>query len=325
MKENLKLNLNNIKEMFNNKPSIMREAENGRYHPIWILQVLIFILVFVITQIVSSIPLVFLILTNKGLTENDLALPMLFLTIFTALLVIVYCRFIERRSIRSMGLVKEKIRSDYLVGILVGFVMFSACVIIAYMAGTLEFNGYVLGNGIGILVLFFIGFIIQGAEEEVMMRGYVMMSMGARYSVLTAVITNSVLFAALHLGNNGVTKLAFINLVLYGAFASVYTLKMDSLWGICAIHTVWNFAQGNIYGISVSGLDMTTSIFSFGLTKEGALINGGTFGLEGGLAVTIVLIISIIIVSMLKGRNISMNGKNIIKEQEEITSGIVAE
>ena len=319
------MNFNNIKEMFSKKPSIIREAENGRYHPIWILQVLIFILIFVITQIVSSIPLVVMMLYNRGLTQNDLVLPALFSTIFTALLVIVYCRFIERRSLRSMGLVKEKIRSDYLIGILVGFVMFSSCVIIAFMAGTLEFNGYVLGNGLGVLILFFMGFIIQGAEEEIMLRGYVMVSMAARYSVLTAVITNSVLFAALHLGNPGVTKLAFLNLVLYGAFASVYTLKMDSLWGICAIHTVWNFAQGNIYGISVSGLDMTTSIFSFGLTKEGALINGGSFGLEGGLAVTIVLIISIASGSMLKGRNISMNGKNFNKEQEEITSGIVAE
>ena len=319
------MNFYNIKEMFSKKPSIIREAENGKYHPIWILQVLIFILIFVITQIVSSIPLVVMILYNRGLTQNDLVLPALFSTIFTAGLVIVYCRFIERRSLRSMGFVKEKIRSDYLIGVLVGFVMFSSCVIIAFMAGTLEFNGYVLGNGLGILLLFFMGFIIQGAEEEIMMRGYVMVSMGARYSVLTAVITNSVLFAALHLGNPGVTKLAFLNLVLYGAFASVYTLKMDSLWGICAIHTVWNFAQGNIYGISVSGLDMTTSIFSFGLIKEGALINGGSFGLEGGLAVTIVLFISIIIVSMLKGRNISTNDKNFNKEQEEITSGVVAE
>ena len=335
----MEFNFNNVLDLFSRKPSIIKEAEKARFHPNWFLQMLIFVAVFFVTQVAAIIPLIGYMIydafsgTMNGIItqgnqaeylatmQDKLTLPMLFCTAITAGIVIVYCRFIERRSLKSMGFVKEKRKNDYLFGLLVGFSMFSLCVAIAFLAGTLKFNGYVLGNGFGLLMLFVIGFMIQGAEEEIMMRGYVMVSMGARYSILLAIISNSVLFAALHLGNQGITMLAFSNLVLYGIFASVYTLKMDSLWGICAIHSAWNFAQGNLYGISVSGLDLKTSVFSFGLTEKGSLINGGSFGLEGGLAVTLVLIGAIILTAMSKGRNHIDN----INGREEITSGKIAE
>lgn len=335
----MEFNFSNVLDMLNRKPQIVKEAEKGRFHPNWVLQMLIFVVVFFVTQVASSLPLVGYMIydavsgaMNGIITQGNqadylakmqdkLTLPMLFCTAITAGLVIFYCRFIEARSLKSMGFVREKRKNDYLIGLLVGFAMFSACVAIAFLAGTLKFNGYVLGNGFGLLLLFVIGFMIQGAEEEIMMRGYVMVSMGARYSILLAIISNSVLFAALHLGNQGITILAFLNLVLYGIFASVYTLKMDSLWGICAIHSAWNFAQGNIYGISVSGLNLKTSIFSFGLVEKGSLINGGSFGMEGGLAVTLVLLVAIILAAMSKGRNKVVN----LDGQEEITSGKIAE
>ncbi|HZK27488.1 MAG TPA: hypothetical protein VFD00_08125 [Thermoclostridium sp.] len=69
---------------------------------------------------------------------------------------------------------------------------------------------------------------------------------------------------------------------------------------------MWNFAQGNIFGISVSGMDMMASVFSFAPTNEGELINGGTFGLEGGLAVTIVLILATIAVLLVKVRPVTL-------------------
>lgn len=69
---------------------------------------------------------------------------------------------------------------------------------------------------------------------------------------------------------------------------------------------MWNFAQGNIFGISVSGMDMMGSVFSFAPTNEGELINGGTFGLEGGLAVTIVLILATIAVLLVKVKPVTL-------------------
>jgi membrane protease YdiL (CAAX protease family) len=310
-------------EVFRVKPQIVLEAQKARFQPIFILQVLMFISIFIITQIASSIPMaigiIIKVLSNcsngsfdpqnpasitGGLSklESTMALPMLFSTIIATVLVIVYCRFIEKRSLYSMGFVKNKAVKDYLLGLLIGLVMFSACVLISALTGTLTYNGVILGNGIGLLFAFFIGFIFQGMNEEVMLRGYFMISAATKAPLLVAVMANSIIFALLHILNSNIAPLALINLVLFGLFASVYTLKANSIWGICAFHSIWNFAQGNIFGIPVSGLSLNASVFSFKPTDSGTLFNGGGFGLEGGLAVTIVLVVSIIITMTVKGR-----------------------
>jgi membrane protease YdiL (CAAX protease family) len=83
---------------------------------------------------------------------------------------------------------------------------------------------------------------------------------------------------------------------------AVYLLKRGNIWGAGAIHSMWNFTQGNIFGIQVSGIDKLPSIFAFDASQSGELINGGAFGLEGGLAVTIVLALAIIIALLLKSK-----------------------
>ena len=80
-----------------------------------------------------------------------------------------------------------------------------------------------------------------------------------------------------------------MNLTLFGVFASVYFIKSGNIWGVGALHSIWNLAQGNIYGIRVSGIVTECSVFASAPSEGGFLLNGA-FGLEGGLAVTIVLL-----------------------------------
>ena len=65
-----------------------------------------------------------------------------------------------------------------------------------------------------------------------------------------------------------------------------------------AIHSMWNFAQGNLFGIPVSGLVGSPSplVTEMGEGKWQTLVNGGSFGLEGGLAVTAVLAVACVTV-----------------------------
>lgn len=121
-----------------------------------------------------------------------------------------------------------------------------------------------------------------------------MISLSNRTSLIIAIIINSVMFSLLHLLNPGITLLAIINIILFGVFASIYVLRTNNIWGACAIHSIWNFLQGNFYGFEVSGINTNNSILSFTALENGSLINGGIFGMEGGLAVTLVLIIFIV-------------------------------
>ena len=162
------------------------------------------------------------------------------------------------------------------------------------ITGSLRFDGLSSTFSLGIFVLFGLGYMIQGMAEEVLCRGYFLVSIGRRYPMWAAVMLNSLFFAALHLGNAGISPLAFVNLTLFGIFASVYFIKRGSLWGIGAFHSIWNFVQGNFYGIKVSGLTTSCTILESVSVEGRELINGGAFGLEGGLAVTLVLVAGIL-------------------------------
>ncbi|NLX64841.1 MAG: CPBP family intramembrane metalloprotease [Clostridiaceae bacterium] len=321
----------------NERPSIVMEAQKAKFKPHFIIQVIIFIIVFLVIQAAMAIPLlaycfVYLITSGSGgITVNDpgdlrfflarfqneLILPSLFCTVLMTMLTIFYCRAVEKRSLYSMGFVRKKAFSDYLIGGGIGLLMIFTALLIAFLCGTITYEGFVLGDGIGLLLLFLLGFIIQGMSEEVLLRGYFMISVASRNSVLLAVISNSVLFALLHIFNNGIAVIPMINLTLFGIFASLYTLKTDSIWGICALHTTWNFVQGNVFGIKVSGIDTKVSLFAFKLKDVGTFINGGSFGLEGGLAVTLVLTMGILILLSLEGRKPGIKPENNLRDRYE--------
>lgn len=207
-----------------------------------------------------------------------------------------YMRWIEKRSLLSAGFTRNATLKRYLAGLGWGTLMMLAAAGIACAFGGLRFAGF--GQGIDWLLwlLIFIGFLIQGMSEEVMCRGFLMVSAANRAPLWIGVALNSVLFAALHLFNQGVTLLSVLNLILYALFASFYFLRTDSIWGIGALHAAWNFVQGCVLGVGVSGnpIPVTTAYF---VPTEGSAqaINGGTFGLEGSIAATIVLVAGILL------------------------------
>ena len=139
------------------------------------------------------------------------------------------------------------------------------------------------------------GFVIQGMSEEVLVRGFFMVSLGNRCHTAIAVGISSVAFALLHLANPGISLLALLNLTLFGVFMAVYVLRTDDLWGACAIHSAWNFAQGNLVGIRVSGMAQLPTLAIMNPVGEQSLFHGGAFGLEGGLIVTVVTLAAIVL------------------------------
>ncbi len=207
----------------------------------------------------------------------------------------IYCRGIEKRSFLSMGFNKRGVVSEYLIGILVGAVMISLPVLVCVVTGaaTLTFNPNV--NPL-VIVLFFLAFVLQGMGEEVLFRGYLLMTLSGRNKIRTAIIISSLMFSIMHVSNANFGIIPFINITLFGAFAAVYMLKRGSIWGIGAIHTVWNFMQGNIFGFSVSGNPSMPTVFDCKLGEVGEILSGGDFGIEGGLGATVILLIALVVI-----------------------------
>ncbi|MEG0308757.1 MAG: CPBP family intramembrane glutamic endopeptidase [Clostridium sp.] len=288
---------------FFNTPSVMiDEAKQAKRKLNPILNLLISLLLIFLSQLILIVPMIIIgiiiNISSKGLyapVNNDiLNLINLFGTAALIVLCILYCKFIEKRSLRSMGLIKNGAIKEYGVGLLVGFVMFSAVVLILLLSGELSFVKVTLSS-LPIIIIYFFGFMVQGASEEFLCRGFLLNSIAAKNGIILAIILNSSLFGLLHIFNAGFSIVPLINIILVGIFFSVYAYSTDNIIGVCAIHSMWNFAQGNLYGISVSGIKIDSSIFKID-SFSSSLLSGGTFGAEGGLACTIVLVISILLV-----------------------------
>ena len=79
-------------------------------------------------------------------------------------------------------------------------------------------------------------------------------------------------------------------------------LKRGSIWAIGAIHTAWNFAQGNMFGFNVSGTPKLPSVLEAVDAGFGSILSGGEFGLEGGLGATVVLLTALLLALLMPGK-----------------------
>lgn len=214
---------------------------------------------------------------------------------------IFYTRVIEKRPFATIGLNQENKLKKYIKGALVaiGMQLFYFVAIIAFGWGEVVREPIYATSGIGTsaipyVLLFLVGFMIQGASEEVVVRGWMMPVLCRYYKVPIAIIVSSLFFSFLHMGNPNVSDLALVNLALYGIFAALYAINDGGLWGIFAQHSVWNWFMGNVLGLPVSGMIIgNASIIETKLTGPD-FITGGSFGPEGGILVTVIELIGIV-------------------------------
>ena len=210
-----------------------------------------------------------------------------------------WVRFVERRPFWTLGLERAGAVSKYVRGMLTGFIMFAASI------GTLAVFGTVsMGRGdprqeglnaLGGVLLVYLGWAIQGPTEEVLCRGWLLQTQGARYRPWVGIVISALVFALLHSLNSGFNLFAALNLILFGLFAALYVLYEGGLWGIFGWHAAWNWAEGNVFGTQVSGTQPVGGVL-FNLRTNGpAWVTGGAFGPEGGLIVTFILFVGIAI------------------------------
>lgn len=205
---------------------------------------------------------------------------------------IFYCTVLERRSIQSMGF-RRNAGKLYCTGVLLGAVVFSLAVLVCVIGGGVYFDRVSPNANVLLQLLLLGGFVVQGMSEEVICRGYLLVSLSRKNSVWVACLVNSLLFGAVHIFNDGFSLLAFLNLSLFGIFESLLFLKTGSIWIVGAVHSIWNYMEGCVYGLSVSGESMLNTFLVFEQTDKKTM-NGGAFGIEGGIAVTIVLLAAIV-------------------------------
>lgn len=208
------------------------------------------------------------------------------------LIYFVLIRVLEKRNLRSIGFTKDRWFSSYVKGLICGFIMFGIVIVLGCALGYYRFNG-VKSSVTLLLVLFFFGFVVQGMEQEVYARGWVFVSIARKNSIWIAMFISSIVFSSIHIFNNSVGLLALFNIVLSGIMFVVMLLRYDNIWFCSAVHSMWNYAQGCVFGFEVSGNTGMPAFLSFTQTKT-SIIAGNAFGPESGLLTTLVFTAAIL-------------------------------
>lgn len=250
---------------------------------------------------------------NALMGSNSLMIFSLFVTVFGIITALIYVRFIEKRPLSSTGIVKKSLFTQYGMGYLFGIVLIGIPALMLVL-----FNGSIAMNenvNYGLLFLFFVGFLVQGASEEVLIRGYLFTSLKKTTNMFWAVTLSSFVFALMHINNPGMGLIPIVNLFLFGVFACFFFLRTKNIWAISALHSAWNFFQGNIFGIEVSGQVFNSSLFTIDSSAP-VIISGGSFGLEGGIVVT-ALLIAATLITIFCGKNSLIDKSSETKESAD--------
>ena len=301
--------------MLSRKNSIINSYKNEKKSPnfIWaIILSLIFMYGGSLIGSLATVPL-YLALLNVPLFFNNQNLLSLLITLFSfafiSLLIFFRVKVIEKRSLSSIGFNKNNWLKKYSLGFLIGLVMMSIIVLILLSFGyiTVEKNPIQLVgiSAISSILVILFGWIIQGATEEIVTRGWLLNVLSTKYNIGVGLLISSTLFGLMHLTNPNVNYIAVINIILVGLFYGLYVIKTNDLWAVCGMHSAWNFAQGNIFGFEVSGLDISVGTLIDLNLVENDFITGGVFGPEASIVATFVLLLSIIILLFINNINLT--------------------
>lgn len=129
--------------------------------------------------------------------------------------------------------------------------------------------------------------ILAGFAEELLFRGILFRWIEEFAGSWVALIVTAGLFGLVHIENPNATWFSsFAIAVEAGLLLGGAYMLTRSLWAPIGLHAAWNFAQGYIFDIPVSGVPEN------GLTQAKlsgpALLSGGQFGLEASVLALVV-------------------------------------
>lgn len=266
-------------------------------------EIFAFILCFIFYVVLQSVALAAVGADNWPISA--LANAQNFTTGFGILIALLFCRVIEKRGPRTLGFVKKGMGPEYLRGLAIGFGSFAICVLAGVALGTVEFNGFMPNIPWGYILLFFLTYLVQGLNEEVLMRGYLMVTLTKKVPLWAAAVISSLIFSLLHLINPGANFISVFNVFIVGFVLALFVIRRGNIWLAAGFHSAWNFTQGNIFGLSVSGNEVTDAVFNMKIAAGNPMITGGNFGMEASIVATVFFVIVTLVMFKLKPVDLS--------------------
>jgi membrane protease YdiL (CAAX protease family) len=170
-------------------------------------------------------------------------------------------------------------------GLLGGLLIFSLIVAVAAALGVYQITG--AGDFSGLPAALVASAIFPAISEEIVFRGVLFRWLEEFGGSWIALILTSVFFGAGHLMNPNASPVAAVGIAFEaGVMLGAAYMLTRSLWLPMGIHAAWNFTQGEIYDIPVSGMPVHGVVDAKLCCNP--LLTGAGFGLEASVIAMVI-------------------------------------
>jgi CAAX amino terminal protease family. len=219
---------------------------------------------------------------------------------------LLYWKLFQKKTLSDMGITKQL--GNYFVGAAAAILLVGLSVLAVMLTGAIKYHGIFKSIDFTMILLMLGGFIIQGAMEEILCRGVVLMSLKDKVPLPVGIGVSTVVFMIPHLSTLSEGKPIFVligmlDLIIISVIFSLLTIRYDSIWAACGLHSVWNFVLFSILGLNLSGNDTkTAAIFDMRSVGEN-IFNGGVYGIEASVVTAVVLSAAAVLIFILNKKN----------------------
>jgi membrane protease YdiL (CAAX protease family) len=269
------------------------------------LRVLLFFVVYFLVLLSLSIPAALIVTRFKRdeihqglsikpsdlLNSEYLWLITLIALISSILVVFLFRKLVDRKSILSLGFSFRKFRNDAATGFFLGIAILCIGSIFLFFSGHLQWTDIILdwkSLALGIIVMVMVAF-----TEEIAFRGYILNNLMDSFNKWAALYISAILFSLFHLGNSFIGFIPLTNIFLAGILLGINYIYTRNLWFGIFLHFSWNFFQGPLLGFKVSGIEIG-SVLQTELQGD-LMITGGNFGFEGSIIDMMLTLLAILL------------------------------
>lgn len=194
-----------------------------------------------------------------------------------------YVRLTERRRVEELDL--RALVPQFFLGLAIGALLFTAVI------GLLAFTQHYRYDGIASIPHLGTTLLLATAAavmEEIIFRGFLFRVVQSIGGTWIAVAVSAAVFGILHGINPHATVISSLAIAVEaGALLAFAYAATQKLWLPIGLHLAWNFTEGSIFGVAVSGHKTTPSLFVGNVTGP-TYLTGGSFGVEASLFAVIV-------------------------------------
>ena len=282
-------------------PKLVEQSKKVQKGQHWLVELLVFVTVYIIAAFGEMLILLpgELVLLNTNTAYQDAAASgdmeqlsevsvqiagsdayavlKLFSGIAMLLVVVLFCRKFQKRSFEMIGFVKEHALREYAIGLGLGVVFAVVTGGIAVAAGKAKLF---TGTAPGMLVLFLLGYLIQGMAEELLYRGVVERRLSLLCGSAPAIVLSAVTFGVMHWNVVQFLYAGILGLLLAWLlertgflYAPVLAHIGANVMAVVRSETGWlDFAyQPTAAGVAVTVLLFAVAAFAVLLVKKGGV------------------------------------------------------